>query len=94
MVGGGGGASPSSYGGGGVSVSGGVGQQIASTLFSGTQNQGQMANLPPAQVLPPDRQALGIAATYLGGGPPVPPTIADQMGDPSASLPPKLPGMK
>jgi hypothetical protein len=108
----GGGASPSSYGGnssGGVSVSGGgastgsTGSQLANTLFSGSGNQNLASaeNVPPTTLVPPDQQALILAAQKQvseSSGIPMPPllpNIQDQVngGGSSDSGPPPLPGL-
>ncbi len=109
---GGGGVGSTSYGGGGtsfgggVSVSGGASAQLANTLFSGTQVSSQAANIPTVPALPPDQQALAMAAYYethggssetgdTGGktsaAPPLPPPVMALINGSSGSSPPSPP---
>lgn len=91
LVGNGSGGSPTAYG-GGVSVSGGngVGQQIASALMSGTPNQGQIGSPQTEPAAPPEQQMLGLLLDHTKNpnGPPLPPPLAEMVGENTGITPP------
>jgi len=86
--------------GGGVSVSGGssantVGQQLTSALISGTQTPGQGITVgPTGPVASPDVQAANLLLQYEQdqqsgkSGPPLPPSLAEMVGENTGSVPP------
>jgi hypothetical protein len=86
--------------GGGVSVAGGtsantVGQQLANALFSGTQNPGQGSTVgPTGPVASPEVQAANLLIQYEQdqqsgkSGPPLPPALAEMVGENTGSVPP------
>jgi hypothetical protein len=95
---GGGGGEVTTIGGGG----GSTGTQLANTLFAGSGNQGQASaeNVPQAPLIPPEQQALALAAQAVLAQqqgeslPPLPPDIQDQVngGSGESSGTPPLPG--
>ena len=91
MVAGGGGGNSSFGNGRGVTVAGGgstafgggaganPGTQIGNLLSGGGQTPTQVANLPPTTIIPPNQQALNIAAYSTLHGIPMPPGVQAQV---------------